>query len=80
MVLAGGVAANQGLRETMKQKVEEQLPHSTLIIPSLRLCGDNAAMIAAAGQTEFNKNNLADLSLNACPYYKFLVFPQAIED
>ncbi|MEK2534278.1 tRNA (adenosine(37)-N6)-threonylcarbamoyltransferase complex transferase subunit TsaD [Tetragenococcus halophilus] len=71
LVLAGGVAANQGLRETMKQKVEEQLPHSTLIIPSLRLCGDNAAMIAAAGQTEFNKHNLADLSLNACPGLSF---------
>lgn len=67
LIVAGGVAANQGLRETMKQKMAEELPDTNLIIPPLRLCGDNAAMIAAAGHVEFAKNNQADLALNACP-------------
>ncbi|MDN6639520.1 MAG: tRNA (adenosine(37)-N6)-threonylcarbamoyltransferase complex transferase subunit TsaD [Tetragenococcus sp.] len=67
LIVAGGVAANQGLRETMKRKVAEELPDTNLIIPPLRLCGDNAAMIAAAGHVEFAKNNQADLALNACP-------------
>ncbi|GAA3024153.1 tRNA (adenosine(37)-N6)-threonylcarbamoyltransferase complex transferase subunit TsaD [Tetragenococcus solitarius] len=71
LIVAGGVAANHGLRETMKQKVSEQLPETQLIIPPLRLCGDNAAMIAAAGHVEFAKNRCADLSLNACPSLSF---------
>lgn len=71
LVVAGGVAANQGLREMMQQKVEEQLPETDLIIPSLRLCGDNAAMIAAAGHVEFAQNKLASLGLNACPSLSF---------
>ncbi|KFN90431.1 glycoprotease [Tetragenococcus muriaticus PMC-11-5] len=71
LVVAGGVAANQGLRETMQQKVEEQLSETNLIIPSLRLCGDNAAMIAAAGHVEFAQNKLASLDLNACPSLSF---------
>lgn len=71
LVVAGGVAANQGLREMMQQKVEEQLPETDLIIPSLRLCGDNAAMIAAAGHVEFAQNKLASLGLNASPSLSF---------
>lgn len=71
LIVAGGVAANQGLRETMKQKVYEQLPDTNLVIPSMRLCGDNAAMIAAAGHVEFAKNKRADLGLNACPGLSF---------
>ncbi|AYW44674.1 tRNA (adenosine(37)-N6)-threonylcarbamoyltransferase complex transferase subunit TsaD [Tetragenococcus koreensis] len=71
LIVAGGVAANQGLRETMKQKVSAELPDKTLIIPPLRLCGDNAAMIAAAGHVEFIQNKRADLALNACPGLSF---------
>jgi N6-L-threonylcarbamoyladenine synthase len=36
-----------------------------LFIPPISLCGDNAAMIAAAGYYEYTKGNLADSSLNA---------------
>lgn len=66
LIVAGGVAANQGLREQMEQAVEEQL-HIPLVIPPLRLCGDNAAMIGAAAFIEKEKQSFASLDLNAVP-------------
>ena len=36
-----------------------------IFIPPVSLCGDNAAMIAAAGYFEFIKGKRADTSLNA---------------
>lgn len=46
-VVAGGVAANRRLRESVRQAGREQ--GVAVHIPGLDLCGDNAAMIAAAG-------------------------------
>jgi N6-L-threonylcarbamoyladenine synthase len=37
----------------------------TFCRPSLSLCSDNAAMVAAAGAFEFLRGNFADTSLNA---------------
>lgn len=71
LVVAGGVAANQGLRSALTKGVAEEFPEMTLIIPPLRLCGDNAAMIAAAAHVEWQKQQLADLSLNADPSLAF---------
>ena len=48
VVLAGGVAANSGLRSGLERAVNEQLADVELVIPPLSLCGDNAAMIGAA--------------------------------
>ncbi|MGT2895128.1 tRNA (adenosine(37)-N6)-threonylcarbamoyltransferase complex transferase subunit TsaD [Streptococcus entericus] len=72
LVVAGGVAANQGLRE----RLEVDITDVEVIVPPLRLCGDNAGMIALAAVVEYEKGNLADLSLNAKPS---LVF-KGIED
>jgi N6-L-threonylcarbamoyladenine synthase len=36
-----------------------------LHVPSLDLCGDNGAMIAAAAYFEYKRGNFADSSLNA---------------
>jgi N6-L-threonylcarbamoyladenine synthase len=47
IALAGGVAANSRLRERVQQHAAEAGHEAYL--PSLRLCGDNAAMVAAAG-------------------------------
>ncbi|MGT2801065.1 tRNA (adenosine(37)-N6)-threonylcarbamoyltransferase complex transferase subunit TsaD [Streptococcus marmotae] len=67
LVVAGGVAANQGLRERLNQEITDV----EVIIPPLRLCGDNAGMIALAAVSEWNKNNLASLDLNAKPSLAF---------
>lgn len=45
LIIAGGVAANQGLREGLQDALATKLPEVELVIPPLRLCGDNAAMI-----------------------------------
>lgn len=71
LIIAGGVAANQGLREAMTKEITEYFPDLDLVIPPLRLCGDNAAMIGAAAQIELNKKNLAALNLNADPSLAF---------
>lgn len=67
LVLAGGVAANKGLRTALEKAVSEQLDGVELVIPPLSLCGDNAAMIGAAAHVEYEKGVQADYSLNARP-------------
>ena len=39
-------------------------------MPDLKLCTDNAAMIASAGYYNFETGNISDLSLNAKPDLK----------
>ncbi|WP_338471500.1 tRNA (adenosine(37)-N6)-threonylcarbamoyltransferase complex transferase subunit TsaD [Niallia sp. XMNu-256] len=66
VLLAGGVAANKGLRTALTAAFNE-VNDIELIIPPLSLCGDNAAMIAAAGTVLFEKGHRAKLALNANP-------------
>ncbi len=49
VMLAGGVAANQKLRQQMADVFRDKLPALRFTIPDLRYTTDNAAMIAAAG-------------------------------
>lgn len=60
--LAGGVAANGLLRETLAAGAENL--GARLYLPALPLCGDNAAMVAAQGYYEYKAGHTADLSLN----------------
>lgn len=76
VLIAGGVAANQGLRAQLTHAMKEKLPAVELIIPPLRLCGDNAAMIGAAGFALAKSGVLADGTLNADPSLEFPVMPQ----
>jgi len=63
ILLSGGVAANSELRSAVQDFCAEQ--ELKAYIPPLRLTTDNAAMIAAAGHDHFQRQELADLNLNA---------------
>ena len=63
LVLAGGVAANSHLRAALERMCARL--GVRLAMPERAMCGDNGAMIAAAGYFEFLKGNFADTSLNA---------------
>lgn len=65
VVLAGGVAANKGLRQSLTDKFSEA--NIPLSIPPLWLCTDNAAMIAAAGSIAYEQGHRAGWDLNANP-------------
>ena len=58
VLLAGGVAANSGLREKMKEEMERI--NVKLTVPSFKNCTDNAAMIGVAGYFQDKKENLND--------------------
>ncbi|SIS97824.1 O-sialoglycoprotein endopeptidase [Virgibacillus pantothenticus] len=63
VIVAGGVAANKGLRSSLQQEFANlKIP---LQIPPLYLCTDNAAMIAAAGAIAFAQGKRSTLDLNA---------------
>ena len=63
LVLAGGVAANSHIRKALEQMCKKK--GAKLYMPSLSLCGDNAAMVAMAGYFEYLKGNFSDTYLNA---------------
>ena len=63
VVVAGGVAANTSLREELNKEAEKK--GIKLFYPSLKLCTDNAVMIAAAGYFRLKKDE--HLSLGAVP-------------
>ncbi|MCD8511840.1 MAG: tRNA (adenosine(37)-N6)-threonylcarbamoyltransferase complex transferase subunit TsaD [Bacillus sp. (in: Bacteria)] len=65
ILLAGGVAANKGLRQRISEACTQK--GLTLTIPPLSLCTDNAAMIAAAGTILFHNGKRSGDRLNGEP-------------
>ena len=77
LVVAGGVAANNSIRENFF-KLSKEVGFKA-IFPDIKFCGDNAAMIAWAGIKRFKKNLLNSVSItsksrwpldNTAPYMK----------
>ncbi|MDH2902860.1 MAG: tRNA (adenosine(37)-N6)-threonylcarbamoyltransferase complex transferase subunit TsaD [Actinomycetota bacterium] len=65
VALAGGVAANSALRRGVERVAQEFAVAA--LLPSLSMCTDNAAMIAAAGWYRFAHGGPSDLALSARP-------------
>ena len=70
IVLAGGVAANRGLRDLLKRRCEEE--GLKVQYPSLILCTDNAAMIGSVAYYQYIKGNHSPLNLNGVPNLKIV--------
>ena len=68
IVVAGGVAANTGLREELLKATDKS--GFSVHFPPISLCTDNAAMIGAAAYYHLIKGEQDDYSLNAIPSLK----------
>ncbi|WP_256332184.1 tRNA (adenosine(37)-N6)-threonylcarbamoyltransferase complex transferase subunit TsaD [Halanaerobium congolense] len=68
VVLSGGVAANQRLREVISERIEKY--NLDLYYPKLELCTDNAAMIGVAAYYQYLEHDFAPLSISADPALK----------
>lgn len=69
-ILAGGVAANKALRDRLDCEFSK-FENVEFIKAPLKLCGDNAAMIGAAGFVAYKHGERANLDLNANPSLEF---------
>ncbi len=65
IVVAGGVAANEGIRKILI-KVSKENGFNTLF-PDLKLCGDNGAMIAMVGLEKYKIKKFDNLDLPVSP-------------
>ncbi len=65
VALAGGVAANQGLRQALAQLAQQH--HWKLDVPARAYCTDNAAMVAMAAHYQYVAQDFADLTTKVFP-------------
>ena len=62
LILAGGVAANTGIRNAFQELCEKE--NISYTFPSIKYATDNAAMIASCGYYAYLDGRIADLTLN----------------
>lgn len=65
LIVAGGVAANKGLRNALEERCNQL--DIELTIPPLALCTDNAAMIGSVGYYKYINGLWSGLDLNGIP-------------
>lgn len=65
VAIAGGVASNEGLRDSLTKRCEKE--GLKLKYPSKILCTDNAAMVGCVAYYNFKRGKVAGLDLNAVP-------------
>jgi len=63
LIVAGGVAANKGLRKKLTELSKEK--GINLVVPPLKYCTDNATMIGAAGYYAYKLGKISALALKA---------------
>lgn len=69
LILAGGVAANQGIREEFTRLSKKE--NFKFSYPSMKYCTDNATMVASAGYFLYKKGKTSNLEINADSGAKF---------
>ena len=69
VAIAGGVSANQFIRKAFLD-LENDYNGLKVYMPDMKLCTDNAAMIASAGYYNYLAGNIHELNLNAMPNLK----------
>jgi len=67
-VVAGGVAANQGIKNTLENLSNEN--EFECLFPDINLCSDNAAMIALVGLEKFKKKLFNELDFKVNPRWQ----------
>ena len=67
LVLSGGVAANSGIRNRLKELSKKH--HFKLHLPPFEYCTDNAAMIGIVGTLKFEMGDYSELSHSSTARY-----------
>ena len=67
-VVAGGVAANQGIKNILENLSKEN--KFECLFPDINLCSDNAAMIALVGLEKFKKKLFNELDFKVNPRWQ----------
>lgn len=63
LIIAGGVAANLGIRKKFEELCK--VSNIDLVVPPIKYCTDNAAMIGSAAYYAYKEGIIGDTSLNA---------------
>jgi len=70
ILLSGGVAANETLKDEFIQNTKYQLPNTEVFVPQKLLCTDNGAMIAAAAFFNYKEAPWQEITANPELYFE----------